>query len=133
MIVVDTNLLVYFYIQGEYSDLAEKAFRKDPNWIAPLLWRSEFLNVLTGCIKKGLVQFDVAVEIIGEAERLMAGREYTISALDILSLASRSECSAYDGEFIALAMELQIPLVTVDQKILVQFPEIAIRLEEFVR
>lgn len=133
MIVADTNLLVYFYVQGEYSDLADKAFRKDPSWISPLLWRSEFLNVLAACIKNRFVDFEAAIEIIGEAERLMAGHEYAISSLDILRLAANSKCSAYDCEFVALAMELKIPLLTMDQKILAEFPGTAIRLDEFVR
>lgn len=132
MIVVDTNVLAYFYVQGEYSGLAEKAFRKDPDWISPLLWRSEFLNVLTGCVKKGFISFEVAVEIIGEAERLMAGQEYSVSSLDILRLAAASQCSAYDCEFVGLAMELRVPLVTMDQMILAEFPGTAIRLDEFV-
>lgn len=133
MIVVDTNLLVYFYIQSEYSDLAEKAFLKDPRWISPLLWRSEFLNVLAACIKKHFVDFEVAVEIIGEAERLMAGHEYAISSLDILRLATISQCSSYNCEFVALALELKIPLVTMDERVLAEFRGTAIRLDDFVR
>ncbi len=133
MIVADTNLLIYFYVHGEYSDLADKAFRKDPHWISPLLWRSEFLNVLAACVKKRFVDFDLAVAIIGEAERLMAGHEYAISSLDILRLAADSQCSTYDCEFVALAMELRVPLVTMDEKILAEFPGTAIRLDEFVR
>lgn len=133
MIVVDTNLLVYFYLSSEQSKPADKAFLKDPNWVAPLLWRSEFLNVLTSCLRKGLVSFETAVEISGEAELLMEGGEYSVSSLDVLRLAGQVRCSAYDCEFVALARELNIPLVTTDQQILSDFPETAVSLEEFVR
>lgn len=133
MIVVDTNLLVYFYIQGEHSTLAEKAFLKDPEWISSLLWRSEFLSVLAGTIKKGIVEFEVAAEIMAEAERLMEGGEYSVSALAVLRLAANSRCSSYDCEFIALAQELNIPLITMDEQILALFPETAVRLDAFVR
>lgn len=133
MIVVDTNLLVYFYIQGEYSGLADKAFRKDPHWVAPVLWRSEFLSVLAACIKKGIVEFGVAVEIMGEAERLMEGGEFSLSSLDVLDLAAHSSSSAHACEFVALARELHIPLVTMDQQFLTDFPETAVRLDKFVR
>ena len=132
MIVADTNLLVYFYLRSEYSELADKAFLKDPNWIAPSLWRSEFLNVLTACLRKGVINFEVAIEIMGEAELLMEGGEYSVSSLDILKLAAQSRCSAYDCEFVALARELNIPLVTTDKQILSDFPETAVRLDEFV-
>ena len=132
MIVVDTNLLAYLYLRSEQSELADKAFLKDPNWVAPLLWRSEFLNVLTACLRKGIVNFEAAIEIVGEAELLMEGGEYTVSSLDVLNLAAQSRCSAYDCEFIALARELNIPLVTTDKQILSDFPETAVRLDEFV-
>jgi predicted nucleic acid-binding protein len=133
VIVVDTNILVCFYIRSEQSDLADKAFLKDPHWIVPLLWRSEFRNVLASCIRKRLVNFEIAVEIIGEAERLMEGGEYSVSSMDVLNLAARSRCSSYDCEFVALARELNIPLVTTDEQILSDFPDISVRLAEFTR
>jgi len=131
VIVVDTNLLVYLYIQSEHSEQAEKAFLKDPDWVAPLLWRSEFLNVLTACLRKGIVNLEVAIKIAGEAELLMQGGEYSVGALDILRLAAQSRCSAYDCEFVALARELNIPVVTTDRQILSDFPETAWSLEKF--
>jgi len=133
VIVVDTNLLVYLYVRSEHSERADKAFLKDPDWVAPWLWRSEFLNVLTGCLRRGIVSFELAVEIVGEAELLMAGAEYSAGSLDILALASQSRCSAYDCEFVALARELNIPLVTTDQQVLSEFPGTAVGLDAFVR
>ena len=133
MIVVDTNLLVYFYIRSEHSELAEKAFLRDPIWVAPLLWRSEFLNVLTASLRKGIVGLETAVEIAGEAELLLEGGEYSVGSLDVLRLAAQSRCSAYDCEFVALARELNIPLVTTDKQVLSDFPATAVSLEQFVR
>ncbi len=132
MIVVDTNLLVYFYLRSEHSELVDKVFLKDPYWVAPLLWRSEFLNVLTTCLKKNIVNLELAIEIVGEAELLMEGGEYSAGALDVLKLATQSRCSAYDCEFVALAREFNIPLVTTDKQILSDFPETAVHLDEFV-
>ena len=132
MIVVDTNLLAYFFIHGEYSDLAEKAFKKDPLWAAPLLWRSEFRSVLVRCLRDGHIKFEDAAQIMGEAEGLMSEGEYTVGSLDVLRIAAATDCSAYDAEFIVLAQELGITLVTMDSMILKAFPEIAIRLDRFV-
>lgn len=133
MIVVDTNLLVYLYVRSELSGQAEKAYIKDPEWVAPLLWRSEFLNVLTACLRKGMFNLEVAVEIAGEAELLMEGAEFSVSSLDVLRFAAQSRCSAYDCEFVALARELNIPLVTTDKQILSDFPDTVVSLEKFVR
>jgi len=132
VIVVDTNLMVYLYIRNEHSEQAEKAFLKDSDWVAPLLWRSEFLNVLTACLRKGIVNLEAAIEIAGEAELLMQGGEFSVGSLDVLRLAARSRCSAYDCEFVALARELNVPLVTTDRQILSDFPDAARSLEEFV-
>jgi len=132
LIVVDTNLIAYFFIHGEYSDFAEKAFQKDPQWIAPLLWRSEFRNVLVKSIKEGYLKFEDAVQIMGEAECLMIAGEYTVGSLDVLRLAASKDCSAYDAEFIGLGQELGVPLVTMDSIILDKFPETAVSLGRFV-
>jgi predicted nucleic acid-binding protein len=131
VIAVDTNLLVYLYIQSEHTKRAEKAFLKDSEWVAPLLWRSEFLNVLTACLRKGIVDLEAAIEIAGEAELLMEGGEFSIGSLDVLKLAAESRCSAYDCEFVALARELNVPLVTTGRQILSEFPEAARSLQEF--
>jgi predicted nucleic acid-binding protein len=69
---------------------------------------------------------------MGEAMHLMQDREYEIASHQVLSLVITSTCSAYDCEFIALAKDLDVPLITVDRQILSQFPEIAVSLEKFV-
>lgn len=37
MIVADTNLIGYLYLESNCSALAEQAWRKDPDWAAPPL------------------------------------------------------------------------------------------------
>jgi predicted nucleic acid-binding protein len=49
-----------------------------------------------------------------------------------MELVASSECSAYDCEFVALAEDLGIPLVTVDKKLLKEFPQIAVSLDEYI-
>jgi len=46
------------------------------------------------------------------AELLMESREYRVSSLDVLSHVSKSSCSAYDCEFVALAENLNTILIT---------------------
>lgn len=132
MIVADTNLICYFLIFGEYSDFAEKVFIKDHNWIAPLLWRSEFRNVLLGYIRKKLITYEDALELTEQAEKQMKGFEFQVSSAEVLKLAQDSDCSAYDCEFVALAKYNNIKLVTTDKKVLKSFPETAVSLKKFV-
>ncbi|MGA8893316.1 MAG: hypothetical protein WB493_17280 [Anaeromyxobacteraceae bacterium] len=50
----------------------------------------------------------------------------------VLTLADRSGCTAYDCEFVSVAMELGVPLVTSDRQVLGAFPEFATSPEDFV-
>jgi len=132
MIVVDTNIIAYLYLESGRSAQVERLLEKDTQWSAPLLWRSEFRNVLALYIRKDYLSLEEAQEIIREALRLMKGREYEIASFQVMELVASSECSAYDCEFVALAKDLGIPLVTVDKKLLEEFPQIAVSLDEYI-
>jgi predicted nucleic acid-binding protein len=132
VIVVDANVIGYLFLFGERSEQAEDALRKDSDWTAPVLWRSEFRNVLTTYLHQNVVSLEDAMHIISEAESLMEGGEYAVGSPQVLRLAKSSGCSAYDCEFVALAQDLNVPLVTVDQRILSHFPNVSIALDEFV-
>lgn len=130
MIVVDTNVLAYLYLPTEFTPQAERLMARDPDWIAPILWRSELRNVLSAYLRQRRLTFEQAYAIQTEAEVLLADREYTIGSLEVLRLVEASQCSAYDCEFVALAKRLGIPLVTADRKVLQNFPGIAVSLSE---
>jgi predicted nucleic acid-binding protein len=133
VIVVDTNIVCYRWIPGPHSHDVDKVLAKDPDWVAPLLWRSEFRNALAGAIRRRSISVESAIEIANLAEAALAENEFSISASAVLQLVSQSGCSAYDCEFVALAREQKVPLVTADRRILRDFPKLTISLEEFVR
>ena len=130
MIVVDSNVLVYLYLPGEYTADAEALFESDPEWAAPVLWRSEFRNVLAGYMRRKTLTFDQAYAVQCEAENLLAGSEFEVDSHAVLELVRDSECSAYDCEFIALATKLNTKLVTMDKKVLRAFPNRSVALSE---
>jgi predicted nucleic acid-binding protein len=132
MIVVDTHIIAYLYLTSERSVQVEQAYRKDPHWSAPILWRSEFRNVLALYIRKQLLSLEQAQQIIEQATLLMRGREYQVASFQVLELVASSTRSAYDCEFVALAKDLNTVLVTVDKQILRQFPTVAVSLDTFV-
>ncbi len=99
---------------------------QDAEWAAPLLWRSEFRNVLALYLRKQLISRTDALEAFHQAEQLVQGREYTVETEPVLDLVSDSACSAYDCEFVWLAEHLQVPLITSDGRVLGAFPNIAV-------
>ena len=132
MIVVDTNVISYYWIKSEFSDLAEKAFKKDSQWIAPYLWRSEFRNVLSVYVRKNLLSYNEAFELMVSALEFMEGKEFSVTNEKVFEIIKKSDLSAYDSEFVALADQNNIKLVTSDKKIVASFPKITIFLRDFL-
>ena len=131
MIVVDTNVVAYLWLPGDLTDAAERVLVRDAEWAAPLLWRSEFRSILTGAIRRRALSASRAVAIASAAEAQLQGREYSVESAHVLSLANRSGCSAYDCEFVALAEDIGMPLVTNDREILRAFPGLTVALQDY--
>lgn len=130
MIVVDTNILVHLFLPSPMTPLARKAAALD-SWCAPLLWRSEFRNVLATYIRNLALDANDARQIMTLAERLLWGKEYTVRSSVVFDCITTSKRSAYDCEFVALARELGLKLVTTDEPIIHDFPMVAVPLAEF--
>jgi predicted nucleic acid-binding protein len=128
MIVVDSNVVAYLYLPGEHTAAAEALLEAHVDWAAPVLWRSEFRNILAGYLLRGDLTFKQAVSIQAEAEHLLAAGEFEVESSAVLALVRDSDCSAYDCEFIALADKLDTTLVTMDKKLLKAFPKRAVAL-----
>ncbi len=133
MIVVDTNIISYLFITGEFSERAEEILLKDSEWAAPLLWRSEFRSVLSQYIRKGILTLEDSIEIMESASALMEKNEFDVVSKQVLELVKTSGLSACDCEFVALAKDLGIKLITADNKIVTQFPDHAIAIKTFQR
>ncbi|MDN5870360.1 MAG: type II toxin-antitoxin system VapC family toxin [Nitrococcus sp.] len=128
MTVVDSNVLAYLYLPSKHTPAAERLLDRDPVWAAPVLWRSEFRNILAGYLRRNSLTFEQALALQHEAEALLQGAEHEVDSASVLALARDSDCSAYDCEFVALAMKLGAKLVTMDTKLLRAFPKVAVSL-----
>ena len=126
MIVVDTNVVAYLFLRGEFAAQAEAWLRDDRDWAAPVLWRSELRNLLAGYLRRKQLRFEVVREIQREAEALLIGNEHEVDSLRVLELVRDSDCSAYDCEFVSVAMRLGVKLLTADSKVLKAFPQVTV-------
>lgn len=133
MIVVDSNVIAYCWIHGQRSALAHRLRGLDPDWHAPVLWRSELRNILTGYSCDGSLDGAQVRRIMAAAEAGLAGREHHLPSDRVFRVTEQSRLSAYDSEFVTLAEILDVPLVTEDRAILAAFPQRAIGVEDAVR
>lgn len=132
MIIVDTNIISCLLLPTFYSDSADKLYRVDSRWAAPILWKSEFRNVLALYLRKKLITFGKALQLQEVAESIMLHNEFDIVSPQVFTRVEKSACSSYDCEFVALADYLDCPLVTQDKRVLASFPSVAISIEGFL-
>jgi predicted nucleic acid-binding protein len=118
MIVVDSNVIAYCWIHGERTALAHRLRRLDPDWHAPVLWRSELRNILAGYRRDGSLDGGQVRQVMSAAEAGLGGREHHLPSGRVFAVLERSRLSAYDSEFVALAEILDVRLVTEDRAIL---------------
>lgn len=132
MIVVDTNVIHYCWVRGQNTDVAQAVREKDPEWHAPILWRSELRNVLTAYLRRGMLTRAQIIGILSAADEALAEREHVIADDLVLDIVASSALTAYDAEFVALATALSVQLVTADKGVLKAFPERALTMESFL-
>jgi predicted nucleic acid-binding protein len=84
-------------------------------------------------VRKSIIDLSTAIAIQAQAEQQLADNEYTVNSMDVLTLAQKSGCSAYDCEFVSLATSLSLKLITGDQKLIQTFPNVAMTAGEYLR
>jgi predicted nucleic acid-binding protein len=132
VIAVDTNILCYYWLASPLVAQVEALERRDPEWVVPPLWRSEFRNTLAASVRHQILSLQGAIDLIERAEARMRKREVAVSSRSVMELVANSSCTAYDCEFVAVARQREIPLVTADRQILREFPHIAVSLADFL-
>lgn len=132
MIVVDTNIIHYCWVRGQHTEIAQAVRRSDPDWHAPVLWRSELRNVLTAYLRRGLLSRVQIGRILTTADQAMADGEHLVADDLVLEVVAGSTLTAYDAEFVALASALAVPLVTADKAVLKAFPEQTLTIEAYL-
>jgi len=123
VIVVDANVIAYFFIEGDKTAGARDLMRRDPDWGLPALWRHEYLNVLATFVREGGATIAEAQRLWRQGIELLGSREQSVDMELALALATENRISAYDAQYVALARQLQTVCVTEDQRLLKTFPE----------
>jgi predicted nucleic acid-binding protein len=131
VIVVDTNIVARFVLRGEGTTLAERVLERDAIWVAPTLIHSELRNVLATSVRTRRITLEKARVAASVADSVLDGTSRDVDTGSVLELAERSGCTSYDCEFVSVALDLGVPLVTSDRQVLAAFPGTAVSPEAF--
>ncbi len=133
MIVVDSNIIAARNLTSSSTSDAIRVEEKDPVWVVPVLWRYEFQNILAGAVKSKQIKPEQALDIWGKVSNVLMENEYEPSVSKVMDLVANHGITAYDGQFVAAALEMEIPCVTEDRELQDKFPAVAISMNEFLK
>ena len=132
MIVADSNLIAYLHLPGPKAEAADAVLLKDSEWWVPPLWKSEFRSILFAYMRTRGMDGSTAEAHWVQALDHLSFTQKEPDPASVLAKASQSNLSAYDAEFVVLAEELGVPLVTYDAQILRAFPKLALSPEDYL-
>jgi len=132
VIVVDTNIISYLLVRNDtYTADAKELFRKDSAWVSPALWKFEFFNLINLYRKRNLMSENAMRDIFFKSLETVE----TVDLVDLTFLynvATASDLTGYDAQFVALASEMNLPLITEDKRILSEFGNTSISIKNFL-
>ena len=132
MIVADTNLVLSCVVRGIASSKALAVRARDNEWIAPRLLRSELLNALGKYVVVAkTMDRDLAVKAFRRGLNMVTLVDQESDPVDVLNVSAKSGLTSYDAEFVVLASQRNVRLVTLDKGILDAFPDLAVNISDF--
>jgi len=132
VIVVDSNIIAARNLTSALTPQAKQVEHKDPVWIVPCLWRYEFQNILASAIKAKQITLEQALNVWQKVSGILMENESEPPAARVIELVAHYGITAYDGQFIALARDMDILCVTEDQELQGKFPGIVVSMEGFL-
>ena len=121
MIVADASVVTFLFLEGELSGIARELFTFDSEWITPPILNHEMLNIFAAVgSADGNVQG--MEELWKEARGVLGSRQQIPDPQQSLRLAIELGISGYQAQYIALAGQHRLPLLTTDALLLELLP-----------
>jgi predicted nucleic acid-binding protein len=130
MVVIDTNIIAPLYVQSAHTDAVMKLFAQDQIWRTEPLALIELSNVLITYERARYITSATARHCLDRAAAFLQPNLFRVSHQAALDAALRYGTTAYDGRFLALAQQLDTPLVTEDAKLRAAAPKLTQSLAE---
>lgn len=131
MIVADSTLVAGFvFPEDSFHQVARAVREKDGDWRCPELIFSEVRSVgLKSRTRK--IPLDTIIARCNLAANAVS--VYRMHNHSVLSVAEAGGLWVYDAEYVALARQLAVTLVTCDAEVLKKFPALALSPEQFLK
>lgn len=115
--VLDASVAVGWVVGRQataYSRRLRLRARREP-YHAPTLWRLETVNALRSLERRRAISPDAADTAVDILERMQPVlHEAALPLPELLRLARKFDLSSYDASYLALALELRLPLACGD-------------------
>lgn len=132
MIVIDANILIYSLIECDYSPLIQQLREKDADWRTTGLCLHETLNVLATYQRREVLTLPQCRKLLDVADRFIKIAQGDVEMDAALALAAQYAITGYDAQYVALAQNLNAPLISEDRKLRKAVPGIAFSMQEFL-
>ena len=128
MIVADTNLLVYLLIDGPLPSRFVPTIEFGPSLRCCV---TNYCTCFRDTLNAAKLARDEAIRHYKRAMSMVDVSGWHPDPMTILNMAERSKCSTYDLEYVWLAQELNVPLVTADNDVLKAYPDVAVGIKPY--
>jgi predicted nucleic acid-binding protein len=130
MIVADSTLVAgLLFPTDEFHNVARAIREKDSDWRCPELVFSELRSVGLKRVKNKVPLDSVIAQCNLAASAVSVYRMHSHS---VLHAAIEGDVWTYDAEYVALARQLAVTLVTSDKELVKKFPAVAMHPEQFL-
>jgi predicted nucleic acid-binding protein len=133
MIVVDSNVLSFYLIEGARTTEAHALRDVDSEWIVPAFWAVEFQSILWKYVRFGGMPSETALPLLDQAVATFSVNEVTPQPDTVLRDALNWGITVYDAQYASLARQMDIRLVTEDDSLREACRGIAVSLEDFIK
>jgi predicted nucleic acid-binding protein len=120
-LVLDASVTLAWCFDDEDDTYADSVleFLKDHVAAVPALWFSEIANAIAVAERRGRVKRTEIARLGALVSSIAISVDHTLTLqpwlTNVISLARRTNLSAYDASYLELAMRLGLPLATTDK------------------
>ena len=118
--ILDASVAIAWVVARQantYSRGIRLRAKREP-YHAPAIWRLEVVNAISALVRRGSLAIQAgrtAIDILDRMQPVV--HESSVALTELFDLAQRHNLTAYDASYLALALELKLPVACVDGKL----------------